>query len=794
MRSSIPLEVARGACVAVGCALIVTLAGPQPARAVTCDPSHFPGTDNVTLLNLIVLGENVTTMRMDQSATFWAGGAVLSYDGSDYDIKAWNFCTGPTVLATSQNGAGRTDFVIGDFNNNPTGQVTTEAYCYGGQCLDNSLHAAYTWRSGGFMFVDFPPTTVNFSGGPPYSPDHIMHVWDVFLNSGSTYYFQFSSSLGNGSKMLLFRNAAQGTYWAGRSSAVFETSGCTSYTAPSSGYYGLVVVNDVWADGQYTVGVSSSPTCACAPEVPISTPVAIPATPASDLRYLAQSQPYWTAVGVRPAVGNDWDMETSTGTVGSVGCPNALLANSTRSAGVTDVTVTDFNFGPLPDSLALHTFRFSGVGGGATMEWEGGGGVMYANGPQEVRSWGPTDVLEARDVQLTAGTTYTFEFFPTSNIKLLLFANPLHTQRYSTGRNGAVLTAAGTVNYTAPVSGYYGVVVVKDDDQPGTFALRVGTCQTPIALTAGIPTPLFGANFEYCTIAATGGRWTAVGVRSQSADWDVVQYGNGLGVSWPDCYSPSLATSDLGGTVPDFIVGYFHHNASGVYPLRFKQFTSGMFQPADAEWTGDAKVLNVNGPAVNDAPAAGELLRCYEAYLVAGMSYQIEYTQAATRPLFVFGHPEGIDYWAGRNAAQLSTLASTAFTPAWSGDYGFVIANDASETGSFTLRVRTTSLTDAGPPAPHLATRFVGAQPNPGRADMTLRYTLASPAHVRFDLLDASGRRAWSRDEGVRDPGEWMATLPRATPGGGRLPAGLYFARFEVDGRPVDVRRVTLLD
>jgi len=96
-------------------------------------------------------------------------------------------------------------------------------------------------------------------------------------------------------------------------------------------------------------------------------------------------------------------------------------------------------------------------------------------------------------------------------------------------------------------------------------------------------------------------------------------------------------------------------------------------------------------------------------------------------------------------------------------------------------------------PPPSFVTAFAGARPNPGRADVALEYSLATPAHVQLELVDVTGRRVWQSDEGARNAGTWSARLARAGPGG-RIPSGLYFAHFVVDGRRVETRKVTLLD
>jgi hypothetical protein len=764
----------------------VTLLTPR-AHAVTCDPSYFPAPDEVFFRNAAV-----QTSRFSQPTTFWAGFGLLTDDGAtDFDLYMYSSCSGG-YLAGSNAGLGRTDFVLGDFNYNPTeADNAVDIPCYSGNCGAPYAGAA-TWRTGGFLFVDFPPTTVDFTASvPPYNPDMIMHVWDVYLTAGNTYYFQFSSSLGDGMKMLLFRNKNQGVYWTGRNGAEFEVSGCTSYTAPASGYYGLVVVNDVWALGSYTVGVTTQPTCACASPLPEHTPVAVPSPQTIDYAWTpAPAYNGWQVVGERPASGGDWDLEVDS-SAGSPGCGQSLLANSAYGGTAVDFVMTDFSH-VAPVTLAPHTYRYSG-GAGATFEWNGFESLadeLETNGPQVTEVWGASDVLRCWTYYMVQGQTYTFQFAASSNMKVLLFQNP-GSGLYSAGRGNAVLQASSDFSYTAPADGNYGVVVVKDDDQTGYYALRVGTCTGPFPLTAGQSITGGGSDFWWVSIQPQDGHWQALGTRCLTADWDVNQYGSTTPAAWPDCFSPLGAVSESS-TIPDFVVGDFNVNPPGVYPFRLKQYSSGDAQDVTMEWTGAAPSIGVNDPALNASPTAGEVLRIYQAFLVGGRTYQIGYAQSATRPLLVFGNPGVTPYWAPRSTALLSTLSSTSFTPASSGYYGFVIANDAAETGSFSLRITTNSTLDAGDgPRPYV-TRLGDVTPNPAPSSAMLHFSLASASRVRFHLIDATGRRVWSSPDADFSAGEWSLPLDRAA-GGTRLGAGLYFVEFVVDGRETETRKVVLL-
>lgn len=81
------------------------------------------------------------------------------------------------------------------------------------------------------------------------------------------------------------------------------------------------------------------------------------------------------------------------------------------------------------------------------------------------------------------------------------------------------------------------------------------------------------------------------------------------------------------------------------------------------------------------------------------------------------------------------------------------------------------------------------AFPNPARGAVRLTFGGMAPG-ARLELLDASGRRVWARDYPAG--GSAAATWNGERAGGGRAPAGLYFARLE-DSRGVVARRVAWL-
>lgn len=84
--------------------------------------------------------------------------------------------------------------------------------------------------------------------------------------------------------------------------------------------------------------------------------------------------------------------------------------------------------------------------------------------------------------------------------------------------------------------------------------------------------------------------------------------------------------------------------------------------------------------------------------------------------------------------------------------------------------------------------RFGPVAPNPSAGRVTFRVELPAAALVRIAILDISGRLVGEIRE-QRDAGRHLLGW-----GGARAwPAGVYFARLEVDGRPAGVRRMVVL-
>jgi hypothetical protein len=95
---------------------------------------------------------------------------------------------------------------------------------------------------------------------------------------------------------------------------------------------------------------------------------------------------------------------------------------------------------------------------------------------------------------------------------------------------------------------------------------------------------------------------------------------------------------------------------------------------------------------------------------------------------------------------------------------------------------------DADAVAPPRALALHGARPNPLRAGGAIHYAMPRAGHASLALYDASGRRVRVLVDGEVAAGEHAAAWDGRDDGGRALPAGLFFARLEAQGRTLAAR------
>lgn len=736
------------------------------------------------------------TLVIQPSQPYWNVVAVQAADPSDdYDVRLYQLGSGPEPACASNeltNSARThgTDFVIGDFNYNAYGSYYPRLNCFSGGCGG----AYYAWRDGTLLNVDASPVTHTATTSTIVASD-IIQVFDVLLVAGRTYHLNFRQTGDFLWKMLLFRNPANSTYWAGRNDALIETDGCATFACQATAYYGLVVVNDYPSGtgvGSYSLGVTTRATCNCPDPFVNGASITLPG-PAIGYMRTVQEAPHWSAVGLRSA--GDWDlMSWSLGRdYPSLECPDSLRGESVQVGNGTEVVVSDATELPLPDTLSVTPVTFL-TPSPATVDYDAGTRVL--NSAARIGCvLGSQDVVNVWDLNLFGGVATRFNVTSYGTAaRGLLFRNP-GPDRYEAGRAQAVLTVTDTATFVAPETDLYGLVLVHEDDASGLAAVEWGSCPDPLSMGRE---EVQIALQQFAKIVPQDTTWWIAAVAGTTMDFDLQLYGSPDGPGYPDCFSVPGASSQLPGTQTDFIVGDFHHMPLAPLYARFFQFDMSSPDAYDfgiAQWRQAQGPLRVNGPVVADTlvpyGAVGNLVGLHEVYLYAGLPYDIHFTPSpfGTEQALLFGNPGGGVHFAPRSTALLTTNSVAAFVPAFSGMYAIVIAGSSIATANTLLWI-TSPVADV-PPAPPTRTRLASLGPNPARDELRFGIELARPARVTIELFDVGGREVARRELGEQPAGA-ITQVWRL--GGRESPAaGHYFVRMRADGVAVETRRVTLV-
>jgi hypothetical protein len=95
-------------------------------------------------------------------------------------------------------------------------------------------------------------------------------------------------------------------------------------------------------------------------------------------------------------------------------------------------------------------------------------------------------------------------------------------------------------------------------------------------------------------------------------------------------------------------------------------------------------------------------------------------------------------------------------------------------------------------PSTPAITMLWSPRPNPASRDITLRFSVAQRMQARLAVFDLQGRKVATLVDRIVDPGPRSFTWDRADSRGSRSKSGIYFARFEADGKSFTKRFVLL--
>jgi hypothetical protein len=754
-------------------------AAARPARAQCVEPMLTSGQSEYLAPG--------TTPRFQQGVSYWTAIGVRPVPGTDWDIDLYSAAGPPPTcasgfLASSVAGGSTTDIVVGDFNHNLHGEYRARVYQYSG----TAPWAQVEWDD------DVDVLEVNgFIKYRSIQAEDILDCYDVFLAGGITYTFDFNQTTSTGGmRLLLFRNPSSSPYWAGRSARVLELAGPGTYTAPADDWYGVVVVNQGAEYGAYTLGVGH-----CLPPVALASGVPQGAFGQRALKSLSQSSPYFTAVGVRgddPT--DDWEMRVfaSPGGTSWPQCASNMLAASVFADGLVEFVVGDFNGGANPTGTYYPQAALRGPIGQspAKVEWDSGSDQIAVNAVPISRTTGPGDILECWDVYLPGPRDYTLvlEHDGPAALRAFVFRNP--GAAYWVGRDGAYASGNESFAFHSPGGDWYGIVVVNDNGQAGSYRIAVSECGPYPVLSSGVP---LGTTAPVVEIRPTQPAWTAVGAQwtSPADDFDLALFTEPTGGSFPNCVTGLFDASSSSQVFVEFMAGDFHFNPPGTY---FPRATGGTGPFLNWEWDDGTDVLTVNDPPIARTAAATDLLECWDVHLEAGRTYTLYFEPdgGADLTAHVFSNPSAGLLWAGGDDADLVTAEHAHYVAPVTGWYGVVVVK-RNPGGVGTYRLGFYQAAVAADPVSAPRTRLAALLPNPAQRGTRIQYELAGPAEVGFEITNVAGRKvglipASPRQEG-RGSVEWAAT----DPAGRRLGAGVYFVRMMVDGSPADRSRLILL-
>ena len=201
-------------------------------------------------------------------------------------------------------------------------------------------------------------------------------------------------------------------------------------------------------------------------------------------------------------------------------CFGKPVVGSYQGPGVVDFVIGDFNGNHVPTGVyQARAFRAAGSGA-AAVEWDDGA-VDTGSNPDlldpsanqlQNRTTDATDVLECWDLYGIPGHTYTIQFRRTggtAETRVLLFqalgsvgCSPTDCF-YMVPRSARVMEAQHDFIFTPPDTDWYGVVVVNDNGQSGTYDIGVkvgvqstGVGESPLAATGlkgMVPNPAKGS-------------------------------------------------------------------------------------------------------------------------------------------------------------------------------------------------------------------------------------------------------------------------------------------------------------
>ncbi len=449
------------------------------------------------------------------------GLIIFSNDGS---TGTYSIQVGPTPATLSEEVAFYSGFPLRLFNfdpnaaawsivaNRPDDPGNTTVQLYNNSTYQSHLETSDNYNSGSPSNIDFVAVDYNHVSGAVDYPrvirvsganhrtewehdddilsgvvsgswgsGHVGKIWDMFLSSGTNYFFRAYSSTADVGLYLYdsndfdyykaradfaqasnFRDASEGGEWF-------------NYTAPSSNWYGLAqIVNDT-STGSYSIWAG--------PDVAMADEVAQTRSDEVVFASASLTQTNWHVFGARPS-GTDlvdvWLYGDNAYTITTLE-ESDLFA----TAGEIAYVVGDYNHTPL--TTMYPRFRRSVGTSSYTYEFEAQTSeeVIYTGTLTSGDfSWTAGDVVETIELWISNGLDATIsveDLSGTMDLGIELFDSN-SASGYFAGRGDGVDRAdfAGvggteTISYTATGSDWHGLVVFNNNTNGGLYRVTVGS-------------------------------------------------------------------------------------------------------------------------------------------------------------------------------------------------------------------------------------------------------------------------------------------------------------------------------
>jgi hypothetical protein len=203
--------------------------------------------------NTVYTYPTAQSFNFTTSVPYWSVAAELPQEPADYDLNLLN--VGGGLLASSQYGAGHTDFVAVDSNSG------TEPYqTYYPSVVHYSGTGSYAVEvQDGASIVTIPaPThqgTTGFSDPNlafmNVNSNQVVSISDIYLTAGQSFWASGDGTAGSTLYLLEANPANSSSFIQSRAAANADQNtkvidDCTQYTAEVTGWHALVMVSDTW--------------------------------------------------------------------------------------------------------------------------------------------------------------------------------------------------------------------------------------------------------------------------------------------------------------------------------------------------------------------------------------------------------------------------------------------------------------------------------------------------------------------------------------------------------------------